>query len=243
MAFKHGKNAAVFLDELDLSTYFRNADLSVDVDTADTTTFQSSWKSALAGPASAKADFDGLYDPTVVKLADSIGDDFALTAGVLSFAPAGASAIGDLVRLMSITSASYAEGSPVGDVVGVKWSAMTSAAVGFGEALHPLAEDTNTTVGAEKDDTAATTSGWTAHLHVTAVDGGSWVIKLEDAAVSNTYTDLSGGAFTAVTAAGSQRLLGAAGATLRRYVRYTATRTGGAGGDGITFALFYARNN
>jgi hypothetical protein len=40
----------------------------------------------------------------------------------------------------------------------------------------------------------------------------------------------------------SQRLTSAAGATLRRYVRYTATRTGGSVGNGITFALAYSRN-
>jgi|GEM_PF-3071358 len=243
MAFKHGKNAAVYLGELDLTSLFRKAELNVKIDTADTTTFGSTWKTAVTGADSAKADFDGLYDPTVTKLADSIGVDFALTAGVLSFAPAGASAIGDQARLMSITSAGYVEGSPVGDVVGVKWQAATSTAVGFAQVLHPLGEDTNTTTGAEKDDTAATTAGWTAHLHVIAVDGGSWVVKLQDAAVSNTYTDLTGGAFTAATGATSERLLGASGATLRRYVRYVATRTGGSAGDGITFALFYARNN
>jgi hypothetical protein len=30
---------------------------------------------------------------------------------------------------------------------------------------------------------------------------------------------------------------------LRRYVRYTATRTGGSVGNGITFHLSYARNS
>lgn len=242
MAFKHGKNAAIYLDALDLSTYFRAADFSVDVDTADTTTFQSAWKTALPGTAGAKADFDGLYDPDVVALAESIGVDFSLVAGVLTFAPAGASAIGDQVRMMSVSSVSYAESSPVGDVIGVKWSAMGSAPAGFGWALHPLAEDTNTTTGAERDDLAASSTGWIAHLHVTAVDAGSWVVKLQDAAVSNTYSDVAGGAFAAVTGADSERLLSASGATLRRYVRYVATRTGGAGGDGITFHLSYARN-
>jgi hypothetical protein len=242
MALKHGKNTAVYLDGTDLSTYLNSAEFSVDTDTADTTTFQASWKTAIVGQSAAKADFNGLYDPTKTTLPDSIGDDFALTGGVLTVAPAGATAIGDLTRTMQIASTAYTESSPVGGVIAVKWSVIASAPVGFGWALHPLAEDTNTTTGAERDDTAATSTGWQAHLHVTAVDAGSWVVKLQDAAVSNTYSDVSGGAFTAATTAGGQRLLSASGATLRRYVRYVATRTGGSAGDGITFHLSYSRN-
>lgn len=244
MAFKHGKGAAVLLDGTDLSTYLNNTDFSVDVDTADTTTYGATWKTAIAGQSSAKADFSGLYDPTSTTLPTNIGVDYALTGGVLTFAPAGQTAIGDMTRMMSIGTSGYAESSPVGGVVAVKWTVTTSAAVGFGWALHPTAEDTNTTTGAERDDAAATSTGWMAHLHVTAIDagGGSWVIKLQDAAVSNTYSDVSGGAFTAKTAAGSQRLLSASGATLRRYVRYVATRTGGSAGEGVTFHLSYSRN-
>jgi len=54
--------------------------------------------------------------------------------------------------------------------------------------------------------------------------------------------DVTGGAFTTAAAATQQRLLSASGATLRRYVRCVATRTGGAVGDRITFALAIARN-
>jgi hypothetical protein len=122
---------------------------------------------------------------------------------------------------------------------------MASGPIGFGDILHILTEDTNTTTGATKDDTAATATGWIAHLHVTAVDAGSWVVKLEDASASN-FSDgavVTDGTFTAATGATSQRLVSAAETTaLRRYVRYVATRTGGAGGDGITFALAYSRN-
>jgi hypothetical protein len=243
MAFKHGKSTAVYFNGLDLSGYLTDAGIAIDVDTAETTTFGSSWKSFLAGTEGTKADFSGLYDPTLTALSGSIGTDFGLTTGVLTYCPSGGSAIGDRARLMSVSTTAYAESSPVGGIVAVKWAAMTSAALGVGDVLHPLGEDTNTTTGAEKDDTSATTTGWTAHLHVIAVDAGSWVVKLQDAAVSNTYSDVTGGAFTAATGVTQQRLQGAAGSTLRRYVRYVATRTGGAGGDGITFMLAYARNN
>lgn len=241
MAFKHGSKTAVWLDSRDLSPYLTSADLSVDADTADTTTLGSSWKSAIAGTFGAKVSCAGLYDPTMTDLESSLGVDFSLTAGVLTIAQG--TDIDSRARLVSVSTSGYAQSSPVGGVIAVKWDAMTSTAVGFGDVLHAWTTDTNTTTGAEDDDLAATSTGWTAHLHVSAISGGSWVIKIQDAAVSNTYSDLSGASFTAVTGAGKQRLLAAsATATVRRYIRYVATRTGGVAGDSITFALAFARN-
>lgn len=240
MAFKHGKNTQVLLNSTDLSPYLNAADLSLDADTAETTTFTSSWKTAIVGTSGMSYELGGLYDPTLTTMAALTTTDFG---SVLTVAPAGASAIGDRVRMMSVAETAYGESSAVGDAIAFSATLMGTGALGDGQVLHVLGEDTNTTTGAEKDDAAATTTGWMAHLHVTLVDGGSWVIKLQDAAVSNTYSDVTGGAFTAATGTTSQRLVGASGATLRRYVRYVATRTGGSAGDGITFALSYSRNN
>lgn len=243
MAFKHGKATSVYLNATDLSTYLNAADFDVDMDTGDTTTFAATWKTAIAGQVAAKAGFQGLYDPTITDLPASVGVDFG---SVLTYAPAGALAIGDRARLLSVATTAYSESSPVGGVVAVKWSVMASGPVGFGDVLHVLGEDTNTTTGATKDDSAASATGWIAHLHVTAVDAGSWVIKLEDASASNFSdgADVTGGSFTAATAATYQRLVSATTTTaLRRYVRYVATRTGGSAGDGITFALAYSRNS
>ncbi len=239
MVAKHGSRAAVAWNQYDVSGYLRSAELSVEVETGDTTVFGNGWTTALPGLGDATASFEGLYDPaTQAHWRDQLG----VSSGVLTYAPSGWSAIGDPARLLLGTSTAYAESSPVGDVVSFSWEVMSEDHFAGGQVLHPLGEDTNTTTGAEKDDSAATATGWTAQLHVTAVDAGSWVIKIEDAAVSNTYSDVTGGAFTAATAATSQRLVSASSTTaLRRYVRYTATRTGGTAGDGITFLLSYAR--
>ncbi len=240
MAFVHGKNTSVYLGAIDLSGYLDNMELSADAELAPTTTFHATWKTGLVGTISGKVDYSGLYDPTELQLGTLL---MAGTPGVLTYCPGGATAIGDRARLVDALELQYGQTAPVGGAVAVKGSFGTATSIGYGDVLHPLAEDTNTTTGAEKDDGAASATGWTAHLHVTAVDAGSWVVKLQDAAVSNTYSDVTGGAFTAATGATSQRLVSAAGTTaLRRYVRYVATRTGGAGGDGITFTLAYSRN-
>lgn len=240
MPFAHGKNTTVLLDASNISPFLNSADVSYDVDTADTTAFQSTWKTAIAGVLAAKADLGGMYDPTDLTMRNLVGSDASLTGGLLTIAPAPA--IGERAHLLAILASSYAESSPVGGVIGLKWSVLASGTAGIGQLLHALTEDTNTTTGADKDDGAATSTGWTAHLHVTAVDAGSWVVKLQDATTTD-WADVAGGSFTAKTAPGAQRLVSAAGATLRRHVRYVATRTGGSAGDGITFALAYSRNS
>lgn len=241
MPFAHGKNTTVLLDAANLSPFLNSADVTYDVDTADTTAFQSAWKTALAGQVAAKADLGGMYDPTELTMRNLIGVDASLTGGLLTIAPAPA--IGERAHLLAIVASSYAESSPVGGIVGLKWSVLGASAVGMGALLHALTEDTNTTTGAGRDDGAQSTTGWTAHLHVSAVDAGSWVVKLQDSSDGSAWADVSGGAFTAKTGSGAQRLTSAAGATLRRHVRYVATRTGGSAGDGITFALAYSRNS
>lgn len=238
MAFKHGDKANLWLGSLDISQYFNNMTVAVSAETAETTTFTAAAKTFIEGQAAANLDAKGFYDLNNDATATGLIQNAGST--VTAF-PAGAIAIGDLARLMKAHEVGIVESSPIGGAVLLTVKFVGEGDLTFGQALHVLGADTNTTTGAEKDDAAATTTGWTAHLHVTAVSGGSWVVKLQDAAVSNTYSDVSGGAFTAATTATSQRLLSASGATLRRYVRYVATRTGGAGGDSITFGLAYSR--
>lgn len=67
--------------------------------------------------------------------------------------------------------------------------------------------------------------GWTAYLHVLAVTGTSVTVTLQDSADNSSFTSLTGGAFTAATAVGVQRLAGGATATVRRYVRAITTGT------------------
>ena len=239
MAFVHGKSTAVYLGAVDLSGFLNNVDLSGDADPADTTTFGSTWKDALIGVIGGSVGFSGFYDADNT-LADTLA---ALTPGVLTYCPGGAAAIGDRARLVSAYTVTYQESVPVGGVVAISGSFSADGTVGFGDVLHVLGEDTNTTTGSSRDDTAETDTGWIAHLHVTAVDGGSWVVKLQDSDNDSTWADVTGGAFTAATAETAERLTSAAGATLRQYVRYVATRTGGSAGDGITFMLAYSRQS
>jgi hypothetical protein len=242
MAAIHGKNTRVYYGAVDVSPYMNTAAISAATETAQSTGFGQDAHTYVPGQKSRIHTAEGHYDKDVNVVRASLG----VEDGVLTHCPGGASAIGDLAWMSAVIGTEYDESSPIADVVAFSWEAPVSGHTALGYVLHPLAEDTNSTTGATRDDTTATSTGWVAHIHVpTAPDGGSWVIKLVDGAAANMSdaADVSGGAFTAITTATSQRLVSATTtATVKRYVRYVATRTGGAPGDGITFVLSFSRS-
>jgi hypothetical protein len=241
---KYGAGASVWLDVVDESQFFNEAGIDVVVDTAETTTFQPgvspAWKAFIEGLATAKVSLKGFYDQV---------NDAAMMAdvrnggSVLTYGPAGLLAVGDLARLVWVHDTAVGESSPIGGAVLLNVGYQGDGTVGWGQCLHAVTTDSGTTTGATKNDGAATSSGWLAHLHVTAVTGSptSWTVKLQDSADGTTWADLAGGAFTATTVPAAQRLASATGATLRQYVRYVATVVGGTTPT-ITFGLAYARN-
>lgn len=104
-----------------------------------------------------------------------------------------------------------------------------------------LRTDTAATNGSSIDGAAATTSGWAAYLQVTAATVTDVTFTIEDSANDSTWASVTSGAFTAVTSAPTfQRITGAAGATLRRYVRIVTSTTGGI--TTVTFAAAITRN-
>ena len=240
MPFITGRNTSVLWNTTVMSGYLQQTDFEVSVETHDVTTYGKGWKEFHPGLLDSTTGFGGIYDAaagTVIEAA--LGTD----SGVLTYCPAGGTAIGERARMVSVTSANYSESSPVGDVVKFSWDVQSESTTGFGQVLHPLGTDTNTTTGATKDDTAATATGFVMHLHVTGVSAGSWVVTVADASASNFSDGATVATFTAATGATSQRIESAAKTTaLRRYVRYVATRTGGSASDTITFHLSYARN-
>jgi len=240
MAPRYGASCSVWLDLVDASVYFNDASLELAVDTAETTTFQASWRAFIEGAATSKATLKGFYD--LVNDAAMFGN-IRDGGSVLTYGPAGMLVIGDAARLVLAHDVQVGESSPVGGAVVVNAAFSGDAAVGIGWALHPLATDTGTTTGASRDDAAATTAGWIAHLHITAVTGAptSWTVKLQDSADNSSWADVAGAGFTATNVTAAQRLVSAAGATLRRYVRYVATVVGGTAPT-VTFGLAYSRN-
>lgn len=131
MAFRHGKFAEIKVATHALSAYCDVADLDINVTTADTTTFGSSWKSALTGLADGKVALAGVYDPTA-----STGPAAVLTAliGADPFAVEvypGGNITGQAKRTFNAILTSYKEGAKVNDKVTFSADLMITGAVTF----------------------------------------------------------------------------------------------------------------
>ncbi|MEA2538467.1 MAG: hypothetical protein QOF11_2701 [Chloroflexota bacterium] len=130
MAFRHGKNAQISVNAVDLSAFCDNLDLAIDVDTADTTMFGSNWKSAIAGLIGAKLDLSGAWDPTA-----STGPAAAIFACISGGVPVacvhkpGGTLSGQRTNSFNALVTSYSEGSPVGGKVTFKAALLVTGAV------------------------------------------------------------------------------------------------------------------
>ena len=130
--FRYGAKALVTVNAVDISTYCDDAGIDVGVETAETTTFSSSWKTFIEGLASAKFSLKGNFDPTV-----STGPAAVLTgligggAKTVVFNPAGTAA-GELKRTVSEILTGYGESSPVGGKVTFTATFQGTGAVTFG---------------------------------------------------------------------------------------------------------------
>lgn len=114
------------------------------------------------------------------------------------------------------------------------------SALEWGELLTAgLRTDTAGTNGASLDGAAESTTGWSAYLAVTALTGTNIIVTLEDSANDSAWAVFTGSAFASVTSApGFERITGAVGATLRRYVRAVSSGTF----SSATFAVLLCRH-
>lgn len=99
--------------------------------------------------------------------------------------------------------------------------------------------DTTATSPATGVDFAAATSfGWQAYLQVFSFTGTSCTVTLQDSANNSTFAGFTSSAFAAATARGTQRIAGAAGSTVRQYVRAITSGTF----SECTFAVMLVKN-
>ncbi len=148
-------------------------------------------------------------------------------------------AIGDLGIAMLGKQMSYdwnfgADGGAIGTVQMLS----NGAPVEFVELLTPgKRTDTTGTNGSSLDGAAATTYGLAAYAFLTDFSGTNITLTLEDSANNSAFSAITGGAFTAFTAVGAQRIQTAVGGTVRRYVRVVSSGTF----SSATFVVVFVR--
>ncbi len=108
-----------------------------------------------------------------------------------------------------------------GNGYGVEWGRLLTA----GKRTDTTATAPATGVDFNQDGGASTAFGWQAWLHVFAFTGTSVTVTIQDSADNSAFANLTGGAFTAKTAIGTERLEGGRTATVRRYLKVNTTGT------------------
>src|SRR5665213_577863 len=222
MSFKSGRKGALWLNEVDISPYFASAVFAAKVKTAPTTTFGSDWDTAISDTAAAALVASGYYDTLE---ADQVRETLLEVVGQLTYAPAGALAIGDQCRLLNLNTTDFATPCKIGAATVMDWTAQSTAQVGIGTCLHVLQSEAAGTVTGTGDGLltgAASTTGAILHVHLTAKTGAdTFDLKLQDATtIGGSYTDIASGAIVQMTALGSQRLV--IPGTIRAFVRAVA---------------------
>lgn len=239
MAFVHGKDSRVIMDDFAMSGYLRGVDTDAQVELADTTVFGDEGHKFTPGLDNGSLTFDGVWDSEP----SSSGADFAVEAkkqaadaSVVTVAPEGFT-LGNRVKSAEARINAYGITSPVADAVGFSAGWQTEGQVDAGVSLHDLTAETATGNGTAHDGAASSSNGGVSFLHVTAnTMNDTTVIKIQDSPDNSVWSDLA--TFTTVAAATTAAERIAASGTVDRYLR--AVRTCNGTGS-ITFAAGFSR--
>ena len=237
MSFKHGKNTKVLVNEFDVSSYFSDGSTSQSVETGETTAYGNSAKTYVVGLTDSTLSLSGFWDGSASAVDEILSTALATDAEVITFAPEGLSA-GSRINAMTSIGTSYEVSSPVADVVSTSFEAQTTDRLDRGISLCDLAAVTATGNGTAQDNSASTSNGGAATLHVTAnTRNGDTTFKVQHSADNSTWADLITFSVVGSTTVTSER--STASGTVNRYVRVQHTLAGSTGS--ITYHANFAR--
>jgi hypothetical protein len=228
------KNASILINGNLFSTYVTSYEAEASVEPIEATGFLDGSKNYVPGQKTAKITADMMWDADTDKVHDAMN---ALPSGIVSIIPELAAVAGPSISLPYM-QANY---NPKGETsslitigsIGFE-SSGSNFGVEFGKVLYSGVV-TDTTTGTTVDNGAATSTRYSAVLHVyTATTADTYEVKVEHSTDGNTWATLC--TFTAdgqtVTA---ERITGT---SVNRYRRAVATVTGTDGDDfGFTVVL------
>ena len=232
----HGKSTRVFFDAYETSDYLQDVTIGAQVDAPETSTFGVDDKQYIGGGLlDGSASLSGFYeaetdiDPTGTT---KTWDEFltgllgASSASVVSATYGGDPDIGNRGRILSGRVTSYEISSPVADVVS---SSVDLAGESASGRSGYIIADPDSTVSATGGLTsvnggAASSNGGVAHIHVISnTCSGSSSFKLQHSTNDSTFTDITGGSFTNVSAGAISGQVVEVSGTINQYVRLHVT--------------------
>lgn len=231
MAFLAGYHSRIWFDGLASTGYLENIDVDGNVHPIDVTTLINTAKAFIPGLEDAKVKMKGFFDTDTVSPATTFESWlFARKRSVypVSYFPDGGTTLGDPAYILYGLMTSWTVDSIVKDALSIKTEFMTNRGLLTSKVLVPdVAEGASNPGTASLDNAAASTNGGSAALQVSAVSGtGSptLTVKLQHSVDDAVWADVTGGAFTAVTAVGGQFI--EFSGTVNRYLRVVSTISG-----------------
>lgn len=236
-----GDHAQVLVGGYDLSTVSQSIGPSQTHDQHDVTCFGEAVHNFINGQQVIALSHKGLFDQASAHAALNLSSVEDAVISVL-LGENAVPAVGGIVFLMDNKAGSYQVAPEISAAIpfNAEYAVKSARGGGWGKILTPPVTITNTTDGAAVDNGALSSNGGIATLHVlTACAADTYAVKVQHSADDVTYADLV--TFTLdASAIGGEFQTVAVAATVNRYLRYQATRTGAAGND-FRLAVAFAR--
>jgi hypothetical protein len=243
----HGKGARVLFNRYSIAADLRSTVMRRMIEIPVVSTFPDggvAWvRRPVLGAQDGSLSFAGLFNAT----AGRAHEVFTLakastTAAIVSVAAEGFT-IGNLVDMgkFQLTNYNIAAGTeaPVEISADLGSDDIQDTGVSLRDDLTPETAASTTVNNTSVDETAATSLGWVAHLHIKAYTGYTNVtVKVQDSADNAAFADITGATFALATGVGEQRLEGAVTATVRQYVRSVITTVGS---GSVNYNVSFAR--
>ena len=225
MAFASAQVSRLYVGLLQFSGYTKGYNLAYQSEMLDVTVLTSTSKEFIPGQESATFNVDMLLD-NAATASSQFGILYTAksTPQVVTLAPSGTARGAETWQVQS-NELNFNTTAAAADVVNATVAFQSDGLVDPGVVIDPETAITVDTNGTSVDNTAATSNGGVAHLHVTAYSGlTSNSIILEHSTNNSVWTTLA--TFTLVTGTGSERLVVAPGTTVNRYLRIRDDVTG-----------------
>jgi hypothetical protein len=238
MAFVHGKGVEVLYGGKKLTSFFNDATVSRNIDSAETTAFGDSAKKYITGMMDGTMSLSGMFDGEANAIDDHLKTTIgAAAADVATVLPEGA-ANGKAAYSAAVRQTSYEVSSPIGDVVAVSLEVQADGGVDRCVILNGEQAVTSSGTGTPVDNTAASSNGAAAYLHVTAnTRDGATTFKVQSSADNNTWADLATFTSVSATSTTAERVL--VSGSVPRYLR--ASHAPGGSSGSITYTITLGR--
>jgi len=229
----------LFYGAMDLAGYTRNVQLPWTQDMLEVTTLADTAKRFITGQDTSTMTVDMVLDTdaaagtqwTVLAGMKNAGGDYPFT-----LLPNGTS-VGSECWMVHAIETTFNTSATAAGTVDLAISAQTDGDTDLGVVVDPPTAITIDGNGTARDNGAASTNGGVAHLHVTAFSGlTNNIVTIENSVDGSTSwaTLVTFATYTGIT---SERVVVAAGTTVRRYLRVVDNVTGtGSTTRAVTFA-------